>query len=151
MCRLQSVLNYVIRLVSGARKFDHVTSLLRGHHRLPIAECVEYKLSTHIFRCIQGNSPSYLAESVRLTSSISRINGLRSADTLTLDVPRARLSFGDRTFVDAGLRAWNNLPLNVRSGQSMPAFRKVALKFSFLHHITWLQVLKLSSKSCDYH
>ena len=125
MRRLQSVLNSAIRLVTDARKFDHVTSLLRDHHWLPIAERVEYKLCTLIFRCIQGNAPSYLADSVRLTSSVGRRNGLRSADTLTLDVPRTRLSFGDRAFVVAGPRAWNNLPLHVCSAQSMPAFRKL--------------------------
>ena len=122
MRRLQSVLNSAIRLVTGARKFDHVTSLLRDHHWLPMAERVDYKLCTLIFRCIQGNAPSYLADSVRLSSSIGRRNGLRSADQLTLDVPRTRLSFGDRAFVVAGPRAWNNLPLHVRSAQSMPVF-----------------------------
>ena len=125
MRRLQSVLNSSIRLVTGARKFDHVTLLLRDHHWLPMAERVEYKLCTLIFRCIQGIAPSYLADSVRLTSSIGRRNGLRSAETLTLDVPRTRLSFGDRAFVVAGPRAWNNLPLHVRSAQSISAFRKL--------------------------
>jgi len=33
-------------LVIDARKYDHVTSLLRDHHWLPIAERIEYKLST---------------------------------------------------------------------------------------------------------
>ena len=83
MRRLQSVLNYSIRLVTGARKFDHVTLLLRDHHWLPMAERVEYKLCTLVFRCIQGIASSYLADSVRLMSPIGRRNGLRSADTLT--------------------------------------------------------------------
>ena len=132
MRRLQSVWNSSIRLVTGARKFDHMTSLLRDHHWLPIAERVEYKLCTLIFRCIQGNLPSYLVDSIQLTSSIDRRNGLRTADTLTLDVLRTRLSFGDRAFFVAGPRAWNNLPLHVRSAQSMPAFRK-ALKTHLLN------------------
>jgi len=123
--RLQSVLNSSIRLVTGARKYDHVTSLLRDHHWLPIAERVEFKLCTLVFRCLQGTAPSYLADHVRLTSSIGRRNGLRSADMLTLDVPRTRLSFGDRAFVVAGPRAWNKLPFHVRSAQSMPTFRKL--------------------------
>jgi hypothetical protein len=125
MRRLQSVLNSSVRLVAGARKYDHVTPLLRDHHWLPIVERVEYKLCTLVFRCILGNAPTYLADHVRPTSSIGRRNGLRSADTLTLDVPRTRLSFGDRAFFVAGPRAWNKLPEHVRSAQSMPIFRKL--------------------------
>src|SRR5664279_2701900 len=102
MRRLQSVLNSSIRLVTGARRYDHVTSLLRERHWLPIVERVEYKLCTLVFRCMQGNAPSYLVDHLQLTSSIGQRTGLRSADTLTLDVPRTRLSFGDRAFIAAG-------------------------------------------------
>jgi hypothetical protein len=56
MRRLQLVLNLLIRLVTGARKYDHVTPLLRDHHWLPIAERVEYKLCTLVFRCLQGKA-----------------------------------------------------------------------------------------------
>ena len=125
MRRYQSVLNSSIRLVTGARKYDHVTSSLRDHHWLPIVQRVEYKLCTLVFRCIQGNAPSYLVDHVQLTSSISRRSGLRSVDTLTLDVTRTRLSFGDRAFITAGPRAWNKLPLHVRSAQSMTVFRQL--------------------------
>jgi hypothetical protein len=51
--RLQSVLNSSVRLVTGARKYDHVTSLPRDHHWLPIAERIEYKLCKLVFRCLQ--------------------------------------------------------------------------------------------------
>ena len=47
--RLQSVLNSFVPLVTAARKYDHVTSLLRDHHWLPIAERIEYKLYAHSF------------------------------------------------------------------------------------------------------
>ena len=123
--RLQAVLNSSIRLVTGARKYDHVTSSLRDHHWLPIVERVEYKLCKLVFRCISGDAPSYLADHVQLSSSIGRRSGLRSADTLTLDVPRTRLSFGDRAFITAGPRAWNKLPLHVRSAQSITVFKKL--------------------------
>ena len=96
--RLQSFLNSSVRLVSGSRIYDHVTSLLRDHHWLTIAERIEYKLSTLVSRCLQGNTPRYLADIVVLTSSVGRRSGLRSADTLTLEVSRTRQSFGDTAF-----------------------------------------------------
>ena len=64
--------------------------------------------------------------------------GLRSADTLTLNVPRTRLSFGDRAFVVAGPRAWNNLPLHVRSARSISALGKLLKTHLFSRAYLWL-------------
>jgi hypothetical protein len=113
--RLQSVLNSSVRLVTGDRKYDHVTSLLHDHHWLPIAERIEYKLCTLVYQCLQGNAPRYLADHMALTSSVGRRGGLRSTDSFTLEVPRTRLSFGDRAFSVTGPRVWNSLPMHVRS------------------------------------
>jgi hypothetical protein len=129
--RLQSILNSSVRLVTGARKYDHVRSLLCDHHWLPIAERIEYKLCTLVFRCLQGNAPRYVADHVILMSSVGRRRGLRSVDTLTLVVPRTHLSFGDRAFSVAGPRAWNSLPLHVRSAQSMYTCRKLLKTYLF--------------------
>jgi hypothetical protein len=68
--RLQSVLNSSVRLVTGARKYDHVTSLLRDHHWLPIAERIELKLFTLVYWCLQGSAPRYPADHVIRTSSV---------------------------------------------------------------------------------
>jgi len=68
------------RLVAGARKYDHVTSLLRDRHWLPITERIEYKLCTLVYRCLHGDAPRYLADHVALTSFIGRRRGLRSED-----------------------------------------------------------------------
>jgi hypothetical protein len=51
--------------------------------------------------------------------------GLRSADAPSADVPSTRTLLGDRAFSVAGPRAWNSLPLHVRSAQSMLTFRKL--------------------------
>jgi len=119
--RLQSVLKSSVRLVTGAWKYGHVTSLLRDRHWLPIAERIKFH------RCLQGNAPRYHADHVALTSSVGRRSSLRSADTFTLEVLRTRLSFGDRAFSVAGPRTWNSLPINVRPAHSMYSFRKLFL------------------------
>jgi len=47
-------------------------------------------------------SPWYLADHVAMTSSVCRRRNLRSVETLALEVPRTRLSFGDRALSVAG-------------------------------------------------
>jgi len=106
--RLQSVLNSPVRLVTGARKYHHVMSLLRDRHWLPSTERIEYKLCTLVYRCLHSNAPRYLADHVAQTSSVGGWSGLRSADTLTLKVLKTLLSFGDRASSVAGPRAWKS-------------------------------------------
>jgi len=143
-----------------------ITWCLHDCHWLMITKRIEYKLCTLVYRCLHGNAPRYLADHVALTSSVGRRSGLRSADTLTLEVPITRLLFGNRAFSVAGPRAWNSLLINVCSAQSMFSFRKllkscyssvcilylirvltlsgvlvaffayIALNLSFLHYIT---------------
>jgi len=55
-------------------------------------------------------------------------------------LPRTRLSFGDRAFSVAGPLAWNSLPINVRSAQSIYSFRKLLKTYS--------SVLILDLNSC---
>jgi len=61
---------------------------------------------------------------LQITSSIGQgqRSGLRSTDTVTLEVLRTLLSFGDRAFSVTDPRAWYSLPINVRSAQSMYSF-----------------------------
>ena len=46
----------------GQPKNDHVTSLLRDRHWLPVKQRVEYKLCTIVHRCLYGDAPSYLVD-----------------------------------------------------------------------------------------
>ena len=47
LCRLQSVLHAAARIVFSARKYDHVTPLLRELHWLRVPERIIFKLAYH--------------------------------------------------------------------------------------------------------
>ena len=57
--RLQSVMNTAARLVCSARKYEHITPLLRDLHWLPVRERTEFKLAVLVFRCLHGTAPLY--------------------------------------------------------------------------------------------
>ena len=81
-------------------------------HWLPIQQQVTYKLATLVHKCINGRAPEYLAEFCH--PSVDRRPGMRSADIGKLHVTRTQTSLGDRSFVIAGPRTWNNLPDAIR-------------------------------------
>jgi len=62
MDRLQSVLNAAARLVFSARKYDHITPLLRELHWLSYPERIAYRVAVLAFRCQHSLAPSYLSD-----------------------------------------------------------------------------------------
>ena len=69
--RLQSVQNAPVRLVTGARKYDHMTPLLLERHWLPIEQWVLFKLGVTMFKIVNDMAPSYLSQYAKPVSSLS--------------------------------------------------------------------------------
>ena len=62
--RLQHLMNSAARIISGTRKFENITPVLKTLHRLPIELGIMIKLSCLVFKVLHGLVPSYLAESI---------------------------------------------------------------------------------------
>jgi len=123
--RLQSVLNAAARLVYSARKFDHVTPLLRDLHWLRVPQRIEYRLAVHAFLGLHGMAPSYLACELRRVPDVASRGQLRSSSTNPLTVPTSRhVTIGDRTFSVVAGRVRNDLPAGNTSLSSAQVFRR---------------------------
>jgi hypothetical protein len=123
--RLQSVLNAAARLVNSARKFDHVTPLLRDLHWLRIAERINFRLSVLVYRGLHGQAPAYITSDLQRVSDVESRQRLRSASTAALLVPSTQhKTIGDRAFPVTAARAWNSLPTFVTNAPSLPVFRR---------------------------
>jgi len=68
MSRLQSVQNVAARLGTSTRRCDHIMPVLRLLHRLPVCQCVDFKVDTLVRRPLSGDSASYLADDCRLVA-----------------------------------------------------------------------------------
>jgi len=122
--KLQSVMNAAARLVYSARKYDHVTPLLRELHWLRVPERITFRLAVYAYRCQHDLAPSYLAADVHRVADVDSRRRLRSASTAELLVPSTEHStIGDRAFPVVAARAWNSLPPHVTSSPSLPVFR----------------------------
>jgi hypothetical protein len=129
--RLQSVQNAAARLVTGARRCDHITPVLRQLHWLPVRQRVQFKLATLVYRALAGTAPAYLSSECHLTSSV-RGRSLRSADSRTCLPRRAHNGFGDRCFATAGPTLWNSLPQQLRQPNvSFDRFKALLKTFLF--------------------
>ena len=129
MSRLQYVQNCAARLIKGAHKFDHVTSLLIGLHWLPMAYRPMFMILLTVFKILQGRATEYLTD---LITIYHPSRSFRSNDSLILNVPRSNTkSWGDRAFSTAGPRLWNLLPMELRMTTNIIEF-KSRLKTHFV-------------------
>jgi len=125
MDRLQSVLNASARLIYSARKYDHVSALLRDLHWLRVPERITFRLAVLAYRCQHNLAPPYLAAELHRVAEIESRLKLRSGSTDELDVPRTNCkTIGDRAFPVAAARAWNSLPPSVTSSPSLSVFKR---------------------------
>ena len=112
--RLQSVQNIAARLVSGARRRNHISSVLRSLHWLLVRRKFVFKTAVLVWTRIHGVAPPYLQEFCEPVEKVQGRPRLRSASTGCVDLPRVRTSVGQRSFAFQGPTVWNSLPSALR-------------------------------------
>ena len=66
IAKLQTVQNFAARIVTGTRKYDHITPVLQQLKWLPVSYTLRYKDAVMAFKSLKGLAPPYLAR--RFTS-----------------------------------------------------------------------------------
>ena len=62
ICRLQSVQIFATRIITGTRKFDHITPALRDLRWFPIKRKLFFRDALMAFKCMTGQAPHYLSD-----------------------------------------------------------------------------------------
>ena len=120
--RLQRVHNNAARVVVQARKYDHISPVLRRLHWLPIAKRITFKICLLVFKVLHGQARQYLCELI-FTKHSSR--ALRSAGSDLPVEPRSRtIRYGDRAFAKTAPALWNKLPVSLRQTTSLNNFKR---------------------------
>ena len=118
---LQTVQNFAARIVSGTRKFDHVTPILKQLQWLPVIKQLEVRDATMVFKCLNGLAPPYLCQKFKTRSEVDNCN-TRNRDRL--HIPLCRTAAGQRAFTFRGQRLWNSLPDEFQSITNLDVFIK---------------------------
>ena len=58
--KLQSCQHYACRIISGAKKYDHISLLLKESNWLAVEKLIYLRIATLAFKCITGSAPDYL-------------------------------------------------------------------------------------------
>ena len=128
--RLQIIQNSAARVILKMRKYDHISRARQELHWLPIQQQIAFSILTDVNKVLHGLAPTYitdlilLAQPARLTRSSKNFN-------IAFPVKVPRNSYGKRAFVHAAPALWNNLPVSIRSSNSLLDFRRQLKTYFF--------------------
>ena len=130
--RLQRVQNSAARVVYRVRQRDHITPTLRTLHWLPIRMRISFKICTYMFKAIHGLGPEYINCAVERYMPVRALRSSCNGILLNVTVPKKTI--GQSSSAVAGPQMWNDLPIDVRSAQSLTSFRKHLKTCLFRRH-----------------
>ena len=105
--KLQMVQNAAARLLTGKRKYDHISDTIIQLKWLNIQNFILYRNLCLVYKCLCERMPLYLTESLQLQSGNYN---LRSTESFNLVLPRTYTKYGDRAFENYCPKIWNDLP-----------------------------------------
>jgi len=132
--RIDAVQNAAARLVTGTRRRDHITPVLRQLHWLPVRQRVHFKLAVLVFKALHAAYPCYLVDDCQLVTDAGRRRLRLSEAVIVYFIVNRPTStrFGDRAFGVSGPSVWNSLPTELRqSDLSFGQFRRALKRFGF--------------------
>ena len=121
--RLQLVQNAAARVLTGTRKYDHISPILASLHWLPITFRINFKILLITFKALSELAPPYISD---LLKPYAPLRTLRSSGKGLLEIPSSKLKTkGDRAFAVRAPVLWNALPLEIRLAESVPHFKSL--------------------------
>ncbi len=119
--KLQNVQNAAARVIVGARKYDHITPVLKDLHWLPVELRIVFKINLLTYKCLHNLAPKYLTD---LLAVYSPGRTLRCNLDKKLKTQKYNTSnYGLRAFSIHAPRLWNDLPDFVRLAPSVHVFK----------------------------
>ena len=134
LSKLQRVQNTAARIITRTPRWNHITPVLKDLHWLPVCYRIQFKILTHTYKALNGQSPSYLKDMLEVYRPV---RDLRSQNSNTLVVPRTRTNqFGNRSFQYAAPNLWNSLPSKIRTAAKLDIFKKLLKTHFFVMHFS---------------
>ena len=123
--RVQKCINFCARVLSGKRKYDHISGTLRSLGWLSARQLHDFYSLTTLRRVTQASEPEALAELFVRNCDVHTRN---TSSARSFHPPRIKTEFGRKRFAFRAAMAYNALPVHVcELAQHRKAFGK-ALK-----------------------
>ena len=119
---LQLVQNAAARVLTGARRGDHITPSLASLHWLPVKYRIEFKILLLTYKAYNGLAPQYLKDLIEPRKS-DRPGRSQYAKMLEPPKKIPKVKTGARAFKYQAPQLWNLLPVLVREADTLCIFK----------------------------
>ena len=124
--RIQSVQNFVARIVSGSKKYDHISPILKDLRWLPVRQQLYFRHAIMAFKCMTGCAPdSLFSKYVQRTTITKRT----TRNSQMLNIPLYKTATGQRTFYYRTVKLWNSLDHNLKLKPTLADFKRCLKTF----------------------
>ena len=126
-CRVQKVIHFAARLVTGTRRYDHISPTLTALGWPSLAEMVRRRDCINVYRALhESEAPSALRSQFRSRDEISLRHTRASASGLSsLHLSRVRLTATQHQFNYRATKSWNELPPEAANALSRRSFMTI--------------------------
>lgn len=122
--RLQKVINFAARVVTGARRRDHITPVLNSLHWPRIGELVEERDCLKVYRALHdAHTPIAVQDMFNRRCDVAT-RDTRLTRTEQVHLPKVRLTATQRHFMYRAGSAWNRLPSKMLNATSLNTFKQ---------------------------
>ena len=123
ICKLQLIQNFACRIILGLKKFDHVSTARKSLGWLCVRQKLRLNTVTMVHKCRINQAPPYLCNLFQDRFSVS---GRSTRSKSQLNLPKCRLSTGQRSFAFRGAKEYNSLPEDIRVIKNILSFKRKA-------------------------
>jgi hypothetical protein len=119
--------NQAARILTGARRYSHVTPLYARLNWLRFPDLVNFHKVIMLFKAMNGLTPTYITELFH-----THQHGRSTRNSGAIRLPRPHLECYRRSFSYSGARLWNTLPESLKEAQTVDGFKRQYLRtFNF--------------------
>ena len=121
--KLQRIQNFAARILTGTRKYEHITPALNDLRCLSGPSMLTLYDAILTFKCLRGLSPKYLSSRFNTRASV---HGRNTRNKNKLDIPALNTTAGQRSFIYRAVKCWNILPDENTKCESLHSFKSKA-------------------------
>ena len=127
--KLQSVQNFAARVVTGSRKFEHITPVLKFDlNWLPVSSMLKYTVGILTSKCVNGLAPRYLCSRFVTRATVHDRN---TRNKNILDIPGYKSAAGQRSFLYRSVTMWNSWPTAITDCNKLAMFKRKLKDYLF--------------------
>ena len=113
----KKILNFALRVVSGRRKFDHISNVREEPGWHTARQLYKQHTLTLLHKILATGEPQARASQIQANSSLRSRSTRQNTD---LALPRVRTEAGKRRLLYSTVQLYNELPSDIRSSSLVP-------------------------------